>query len=556
MTQELEDGHHLVRVRAQVMMREDSTGGWVPLGGGGLSHVAVRKRKIHHEDDPPCKHEYLIYGKRINDQKVVMSCTIKRDFVYNRVMPTFHHWKTGNLKYGLTFQTAADARAFDKGVNIALEDLLSEHTVACPHKHCRLPPNTHGLSSPVSPVGQLNRDVEEDDRDVFMTLELPLERDSGSSGESSPVGETSPPPATSSPNRDTLQDLYPQFETHHRMNFPNLHRSRTITGVPTRLRASRAPGLPPSDTGPLGDNIYEWLQTCPKTERIPLRTRISEEQVDNLDSLDKFKDRGKPDIRTFEKDFVNFRYNIPMAPGPGPGGPGGYDPRYVALPGEDSVFDELYGTDAYVKLDILPVENQYHYPNLDTASKGLIHKSPPPENLKRDDGPCSRVRGPSPPSNKRKKDKDRGKKFSKKVPKKPPARLLQERCVHCHELYAEVSHRHRWYIIYSILFINQQADNAPGSCRYSPDVLRQGIECMSCLACAKCLLYHCHYEEETFTDDDICTCDDTDGHLGKRWLGLSLLAVLVPCLCLYPLLTACHNCGRACRLCGGRHVAG
>ena len=52
------------------MVREDSTGGWVPLGAGGLSHVAVRKRKIHHEDDPPCKHEYLIYGKRINDQKV------------------------------------------------------------------------------------------------------------------------------------------------------------------------------------------------------------------------------------------------------------------------------------------------------------------------------------------------------------------------------------------------------------------------------------------------------------------------------------------------------
>ena len=53
-----------------MMVREDSTGGWVPLGAGGLSHVAVRKRKIHHEDDPPCKHEYLIYGKRINDQKV------------------------------------------------------------------------------------------------------------------------------------------------------------------------------------------------------------------------------------------------------------------------------------------------------------------------------------------------------------------------------------------------------------------------------------------------------------------------------------------------------
>ena len=40
------------------------------------------------------------------------------------MMPTFHHWKTGNKKFGLTFQTAADARAFDKGVRLAIEDLL------------------------------------------------------------------------------------------------------------------------------------------------------------------------------------------------------------------------------------------------------------------------------------------------------------------------------------------------------------------------------------------------------------------------------------------------
>merc|ERR1712062_282760 len=118
--------------------------------------------------------------------------------------------------------------------------------------------------------------------------------------------------------------------------------------------------------------------------------------------------------------------------------------------------------------------------------------------------------------------------------KRPQARLLQERCVHCHELFS-------------------QSENAPGSYQYAPDVVKQGIECMSCLACAKCLLYHCHYEDENFTDDDICTCDNTDGHLGKRWLGLSLLAVLVPCLCLYPLFTACHGCGQACKMCGGRH---
>merc|ERR1719228_1935950 len=125
-----------------------------------------------------------------------MSCTIKKDFQYNRVMPTFHHWKTGNLKYGLTFQTAADARAFDKGVKLAVEDIHAEHTVACPHLHpphrVSAPPPPHGLSSP-SPVPQLNRDVEDDD--VFMQLELPLERESSSCG-SSPQGPTSPHPRT------------------------------------------------------------------------------------------------------------------------------------------------------------------------------------------------------------------------------------------------------------------------------------------------------------------------------------------------------------------------
>ena len=92
-----------------------------------------------------------------------------------------------------------------------------------------------GLSSPVTPpgsaVGQLNKDVEEDD--VFMQLELPLERDSGS-GASSP---SSPAPAPVSQSGGSMSELYPQFDTHQRIAFPgsqahsnNLQRSRTITG--------------------------------------------------------------------------------------------------------------------------------------------------------------------------------------------------------------------------------------------------------------------------------------------------------------------------------------
>ena len=187
--------------------------------------------------------------------------------------------------------------------------------------------------------------------------------------------------------------------------------------------------------------------------------------------------------------------------------------------------------------------------------------------------PGGRLKLPSPTLNKKKEKEKKSKKY-KKDQKRPQARLLQERCVHCHELFSQVNIKDYNTKLPAITKSYVQSENAPGSCQYAPDVVKQGIECMSCLACAKCLLYHCHYEDENFTgsnqayyilgeiiifhlflfpDDDICTCDNTDGHLGKRWLGLSLLAVLVPCLCLYPLLTACHGCGRACKMCGGRH---
>lgn len=39
-------------------------------------------------------------------------------------MPTFHHWRAGTQRNGLTFQTAADARAFDKGVVRAYNELI------------------------------------------------------------------------------------------------------------------------------------------------------------------------------------------------------------------------------------------------------------------------------------------------------------------------------------------------------------------------------------------------------------------------------------------------
>lgn len=55
--------------------------------------------------------------------QVILECFLKKDLVYTKATPTFHHWKVDNRKCGLTFQSPADARAFDRGVRKALEDL-------------------------------------------------------------------------------------------------------------------------------------------------------------------------------------------------------------------------------------------------------------------------------------------------------------------------------------------------------------------------------------------------------------------------------------------------
>ncbi|VEN63195.1 unnamed protein product [Callosobruchus maculatus] len=83
-------------------------------------------------------------------------------------MPTFHHWKTGDKKFGLTFQAAADARAFDKGVRTAVEDLL----------------DGYADTSPLTSLQKCAKDV--GDEDVFMALDLPQDpKDSRSSSDSS-----------------------------------------------------------------------------------------------------------------------------------------------------------------------------------------------------------------------------------------------------------------------------------------------------------------------------------------------------------------------------------
>ncbi|XP_078505532.1 sprouty-related, EVH1 domain-containing protein 2 isoform X1 [Lissotriton helveticus] len=126
-----EDDSYIVRVKAVVMTRDDSSGGWLPQEGGGLSRVGV---KVMFTEG--CgRSAFVIYGVRLKDKLVVLECYLKKDLTYTKATPTFHHWKVDNRKFGLTFQSPADARAFDRGVRKAIEDLTEGSTTSSSTLH-------------------------------------------------------------------------------------------------------------------------------------------------------------------------------------------------------------------------------------------------------------------------------------------------------------------------------------------------------------------------------------------------------------------------------------
>ena len=111
----------------------------------------------------------------------------------------------------------------------------------------------------------------------------------------------------------------------------------------------------------------------------------------------------------------------------------------------------------------------------------------------------------------------------------------QVQCKHCRELFS-------------------LDDNPRGSCEDAPDSVERCLECVSCVTCAQCLMYHCWADADGEFRHP-CSCERGDPGLCKRWTALSFLSLLLPCLWCYLPFKACHHCGTACGLCGGRHKA-
>lgn len=43
--------------------------------------------------------------------------------MYNKVNPIFHHWRVEDKKFGLTFQSPAEAISFERGIQSVLDKL-------------------------------------------------------------------------------------------------------------------------------------------------------------------------------------------------------------------------------------------------------------------------------------------------------------------------------------------------------------------------------------------------------------------------------------------------
>nr|CAD7204478.1 unnamed protein product [Timema douglasi] len=451
---------------------------------------------------------------------VVLSCTIKKDFEYNKVMPTFHHWKTGDKKFGLTFQTAADARAFDKGVRMAVEELLDEMedsrllTVTPIYTRSAIARELQsewvdwaGVSASGSPSlafadlrslsgsSQLQKyNTEAGDDDVFMWVESRqathqprfrhMQPDgTGRTGSSNPPNQPSKSPGV-----------------HHASTYggaADLGRLQAESDMgPTVIprlfhRAVRLDYIHPSPTSfhPLASELPTTHLQCGPRRVQTLNLPV--ERGDSRSSSDS-STRGGSSRHATPPTESHHLHRI----------------QYIARPRErdpsppDKKDPENY---SYVQLTAV---HEYIYPVVEERgdSAGSLKK-------RALDAP---IQPPLPSKSCRKKERPR------------------IRCRHCQEEYSE-------------------DDNARGSCEYAPDCVRSGINIVACISCAEGVQYHCMADAEGEFAQHPCECAGGDETCCRRWLGLALLSLLFPCLWCYPPLRACHWCGVACGICGGRH---
>uniref|UniRef100_A0A3B4VHA4 Sprouty related EVH1 domain containing 3 n=2 Tax=Seriola dumerili TaxID=41447 RepID=A0A3B4VHA4_SERDU len=517
-----------VRVRAVVMTRDDSSGGWVPLGGGGLSHVVICKGRTH---DGRGRREYIIRGERLRDRAPVLECAVQRGLVYNKVNPIFHHWRVEDRKFGLTFQSPADAISFEKGLQTVIDKL------------------DRGSDSPSSSTPE-EADTEDDGQASH----------TGSESSSNSRKEMLPKPITivtseSSSTCFVRSDEF-SFGSSHAVTTqtpaqihtrPGQHQLSQMTAVLNPPAPPPPPPAPP--TPPVGPPASSPLS--------PLSPTISLLEEGDLRSVDPCKDLwGSRGYEDYRRAGATRTMVGGLTGGVVVGGGGSLQDKSelcVVRFEKELAGVGTAGCDVTVSLD-------------SKASQRLSSSSPtcmsmpnavsgvssgagsPQETGKGSPSPCCiHTSLATPRSRTRKRGGGASSSGDPGVispdddsPCPQASSSCSSRCVYCRSVFSA-------------------SENGRGRCRDAPDPALHCLRQWTCVWCAESLLYHCMSDSEgEFWEP--CSCDDSmGGHphplCCARWLALLALSLFVPCMCCYLPLRACLRCGERCGCCGGKHKA-
>nr|XP_023656199.1 sprouty-related, EVH1 domain-containing protein 3-like [Paramormyrops kingsleyae] len=565
----------VVRVRAVVMTRDDSSGGWVPLGGGGLSHVVICKGQ---SQDAKGHAKYFVRGERLRDRAPVLDCAVQRGLVYNKVNPIFHHWRVEERKFGLTFQSPADAVSFESGLRSVIDWM------------------DRGTTSPVLRAPE--QGVPDDEP-------KPSRTDSESSFNSRK--ETLPKPITivTSESSSTFfvhppvsEDLSYGMKHTVTAQTPAMVHIMPLQHQPSTTDASRNPAATqpatPSPLTPATPSPLTLATPSPLTPATPSPLTLATPSpltpttlpvtssplsapplplLDHGDLKDLWGVRGYEDYRRAE-----------MRRTAGEGGLSDKSELCAVHFEKDLARVGVGGAEVAVMLDSkLPQRLSAGSPTCISAPNAVtspgggagcppcaglgsplpccIHTSiakPRSRSWKRGGGArggactndcglslglfgLSSADGTTRPADGTTRPADGTTRPADDTARPPTASSSPtSRCIYCRSVFSA-------------------SDNGRGRCQDAPDPALHCLRQWTCVWCAESLLYHCTSDPEgEFWEP--CSCEELPGEWPHaaccvRWVVLLALSLLVPCMCCYLPLCACLRCGEQCGCCGGKHKA-
>ncbi|XP_076815686.1 sprouty-related, EVH1 domain-containing protein 2-like [Clavelina lepadiformis] len=538
--------HPIVRVEATVMARGEL--GWTPYLGAGHSKVAIYESTV--------RTHYRIYGYKIHDRKVTLDSLIPPRMLFVKASDIFHHWTIGDQRMGLAFHGTVDARSFDRGIRVALENLekayqgTSSGSSTCSRTsdepHSASPTSNHSFSLPSS--DDTSR-AKPQPSSMTSSLRQPVPRQ---------ITTLKLPRSTAPFRQQTLsassswqRPAPPRVQRRHSSSVPgHAQRNLSVTSPPIGQTTPRdyprspvtctPPSTPELPVKDLDDHMKESPKTQPPTLKesdAPVdvfsssaqrrhrhrhhrhQSRSRKTKTPNLDHLERQRDLQP----TKPNSYVQFASARSSAWRSGSGVP----MNEISVRPNDELCVK-YHTSRYASQRIVPggmydcryqglkTNDDFHS---DFYPKPPYHTSPS----------FSSYSDPSGVLKKKTLLIDHGK-YKEDLAERT-------RCRHCQTMFN----------------IDR---NRPGDCPDAPpDSGQTCIERASCLCLAHSVLYNCFRDSEGNYEHEPCSCSrHYNGRSSRRkWLVLAALSVLVPCLCLYPVLKSCHKCGVACHYCGGRH---